>query len=461
VASPLRARWLARLAAVATAAFALTGASPAHQAAQATEAPAEPRPNILIIVTDDQRTGTMRVMRKTGHWFIKGGRRYPHAFVTTPLCCPSRTSILTGMFAHNHRIHTNVSRAFPHDLTLQRYLSEAGYQTAIVGKLVNGWTVRRDPPYFQRWATTGGSPGYFDAKFNINGTVEEVPGYATTFMARKSVSLLHQFEQDDSRPWFLYVAPFAPHAPSTPEAKYAGAAVPPWSANPAVFESDRSDKPPWVRRKSVPLDSVNRIRVQQLRTLMSVDDLVGNVFRELGSLDERRDTLAIFLSDNGEMWGEHGLLTKRYPYTHSIKVPLFLRWPGHIEGASVDQRKATNVDLAPTIVAATGVVPLAPMDGKSLLDTWSRPRLFTEYWRTADHKSIPPWDSIRTAHVHYVQYYDADRARIIFREFYRLDSDPWELHNLLHDGDPSNNPPTRWLRRLIRHYKTCSGLTCP
>jgi arylsulfatase A-like enzyme len=453
---------LLRLVAVSSVAVVLTGSSPGSPgAAEDAHAQSGTRPNVLIIVTDDQRARTMRVMPKTRRWFARGGRRYPHAFVTTPLCCPSRTSILTGLFAHNHGVHTNGSRIVPHDLTLQRYLSDAGYQTAIVGKLVNGWSLKSTPPYFDRWATTDGSPGYFDVTFNLDGTVKQIPGYGTTFMTRRSVSLLRDFEVDDSRPWFLYIAPYAPHAPSTPQAKYADASVPRWRPNPAVFESDRSDKPLWVRRKSVSLRGVSRRRADQLRTLMSVDDLVGSVFRELGSLGERRDTLAIFLSDNGNMWGEHGLLTKRYPYTDSIKVPLYLRWPGHIAPGSVDLRTATNVDLAPTVAGATGVTPLTPMDGKSLLESWARPRLFTEYWRDVNVKGIPPWDSIRTAQVHYIQYYDAERARVIYREYYRLDRDPWELRNLLHDGDPSNNPSTRWLRDLIRQYNACSGTTCP
>jgi arylsulfatase A-like enzyme len=459
--SPFAARWL-RLVAVASVAFVVAGSSPDSRAAlDDAQAQSRARPNVLIIVTDDQRAGTISVMPKTRRWFVHGGRRYPHAFVTTPLCCPSRTSILTGLFAHNHGVHTNGIGTVPHHLMLQRYLSDAGYQTAIVGKLVNGWAVKRTPPYFDRWATTDGSPGYFDVVFNLNGTVKQIPGYGTTLVARRSVSLLQHFEADDSRPWFLYIAPYAPHRPSTPQPNYAEASVPRWRPNPAVYESDRSDKPSWVRRQSVSLSGVNRKRADQVRTLMSVDDLVGSVFRELGSLDERRNTLAVFLSDNGNMWGEHGLLTKRYPYSDSIKIPLYLRWPGHVAPGSVDRRRVTNVDLAPTVAAATGVTPLTPMDGKSLLDSWTRPRLFTEYWRTADHKSIPPWDSIRTARVHYIQYYDADRTRVIYREYYRLDSDPWELRNLLHDGDPSNDPRTRWLRDLIRQYRSCSGATCP
>lgn len=450
-----------RLFTLASVAFLACSSPGAPAALENSVAPALTPPNILIIVTDDQRAGTMRVMPETRRWFARGGRRYPHAFVTTPLCCPSRTSILTGRFAHNHGVHWNASWGVPHRRMLQRYLSGAGYHTAIVGKFLNGWGIRQNPPYFDRWATTDGSPGYYDVEFNLNGAVKRIPGYATSFMARKSVSLLDHFERDDSRPWFLYIAAYAPHRPSIPEPRFVNATVPRWSLNKAAFELDLGDKPPWVKKEQTSLGATERRRADQLRTLMSVDELVGDVFRELGALGERRDTLAIFLSDNGMMWREHGLLGKRYPYTYSVKVPLFLRWPGHVEPGSSDSRTVTNVDLAPTISDVTGFVPDTPMDGKSLFDRWSRPHLFTEYWRTRDHMAIPGWDSIRTAHVHYTQYYGPTRPSVIYREYYRLDSDPWELRNLLHDGDPSNNPPTRWLRELIRQYRSCSGTTCP
>jgi hypothetical protein len=121
-------------------------------------------------------------------------------------------------------------------------------------------------------------------------------------------------------------------------------------------------------------------RDKMLRTLMSADDMVGKVFDELHALKERRDTLAIFLSDNGYAWGEHGIRGKWRPYTESIRVPLAMRWPGHFEPGSIDTGIATNVDLAPTIMAAAGLSPTAPMDGISLLQPGTRQRLFSEFW---------------------------------------------------------------------------------
>lgn len=418
-------------------------------------------PNVLVILTDDQRAGTMGVMPKTLRLFGRQGRAFPRAFVTTPLCCPSRASILTGRFAHNHGIKNNGTSALAHDTTLQRYLSDAGYQTALIGKYLNAWRLKRAPPFFHRWALMQNNSQYYDTWFNVDGTMRLVSEYVTTFMTRKSVSLLRDFEQSDDQPWFLYISTRAPHGPATPAPRYASAPVPPWVVNPAVRETDRSDKPQWVRMRAVALDRLRELRADQLRTQMSVDDLVARVFDELTTLGEKRRTLAVFMSDNGFMWGEHGVVSKRYPYTDSIKIPLHLRWPGHVSAGSTDRRFVTNIDIAPTILSAAGIAPTIAMDGRSLLEDWDRRHLFTEYWRDINSKEIPNWDSIRTKRVHYIRYYDDDRSRVIFREYYRLKDDPWELRNLFRDGIATNNPGTDWLNRLIRRYRSCVGATCP
>ena len=418
-------------------------------------------PNVLVILTDDQRAGTVGVMPKTHRLFSGQGRTFPRGFVTTPLCCPSRASILTGRFVHNHGVKNNGTSALAHDTTLQRYLSEAGYQTGMIGKYLNAWRLKRRPPYFDRWSLIGNGSQYYDTWFNVDGTMRLISDYVTSFMTRKAISYLRAFERSDDRPWFLYVSARAPHEPAIPEPRYAGAPVPPWVVNPAVREEDRSDKPQWVRMRTVSLDWLRRLRADQLRTLMSADDLVARVFGELTALGEKRRTLAVFMSDNGFMWGEHGVVSKRYPYTDSIKIPLYLRWPGHVPAGSADRRVATNVDIAPTILSATGIAPSIPMDGRSLLDGWRRRHLFTEYWRDIDHTEIPGWESIRTKRVHYIRYYNDDRSRVIYREYYSLRNDPWELRNLLADGIATNNPDTAWLNRLIKRYRACVGDACP
>jgi arylsulfatase A-like enzyme len=199
----------------------------------------------------------------------------------------------------------------------------------------------------------------------------------------------------------------------------------------------------------------------QLRTLMSVDDLVGRVARTLGSLGERRQTVAFFLSDNGFLWGEHGLTRKGQPYTPSISIPLLMRWPGHVAAGSRDSRLAATVDLAPTILEAAGVAPLSPMDGRSLLQPSTREHLFTEYWQTRQARSLPGWSSIRTPQMQYVEYYNDDRSDVIFREYYWLDRDPWQLTNVLRDGNRANNPRTGPLHTLLEAYRACAGPSCP
>jgi arylsulfatase A-like enzyme len=436
----------------------ITGALGGVLVAPASQAATRP-PNVLIILTDDQRVGTLGVMPRTVQFFRNRGRMFTRGFVTTPLCCPSRSSIFTGLYAHNHGVLTNGEHSLPQSVTLQRYLHDAGYRTAIVGKYLNGWPLERNPPYFDRWALGGGST-YRDPVFNVNGSVRTIRGYTTNIVASKAVQSLKAFEATDSRPWFLYLAPKAPHLPSTPAPEYALAPVLEWVKNPAVLESDRRDKPPWVQDSQVSRSLVAATRADMLRTLMSVDDRVGRVSRTLGTLGERRGTIAFFLSDNGFMWGEHGLTRKGHPYTHSIKVPLLLRWPGHVASGSRDGRFAANIDLAPTILDAAGITPLAPMDGRSLLRAWSRRHLFTEMFRPGDDKAAG-WASVRTKRMQYVEYYDDTRSRVVFREYYRLDRDPWQLKNLLRDGNPANNPDTAWLHRLLRIYRACGGSNCP
>jgi arylsulfatase A-like enzyme len=420
-------------------------------------------PNILVIVTDDQRAGTLGVMPATRRIFLQQGRAFRSNFVTTPLCCPSRASILTGLFAHNHGILTNGMANLPQDLTMQRYLHDAGYKTAIIGKYLNSWPLDRDPPYFDRWALVRPRHGYWNGEFNVNGQIRTLPGYVTDVLAARSVQALRAFNRSDPQPWFVYIAPTAPHAPAIPVHKYADAQIPHWRPSPAVLERDRSDKPPWVRTQSASLAWARDFRARQLRTLMSVDDLVARLFRELRLLREQRRTVAIFLSDNGVFWGEHGLDGKRAPYTEAVSVPMALRWPGHLEGGTTDRRNATNVDVAPTMLAAAGLVPSSPMDGRSLLDSWTRPVVFTEHWsfREGFRERFRNWKAVRTSRTQYIEYYNDDFSRIIFREYYRLTRDPWELRNLLHDGIRANSPDMTRLHRWIRRYGSCSGTSCP
>jgi arylsulfatase A-like enzyme len=433
-------------------------------------------PNVLIIVTDDQRArDTLSVMPETRRLFARSGTRYSNAFAATPLCCPSRATILTGRYAHNTRVRTNNQATKLDPATMfPRLLRAAGYQTALAGKFLNGWPAARRPPHFDRYAMVLGSDDYINPRINVGGSVRRRSGYTTTLVRRYSLRFLRRFERRDDRPWLLYVAPNAPHSPFVPERKYADVSIPSWSGNPSVLERDRRDKPPFVRRLNYTLQEGRDVRSGQLRTLMSVDDMVGRIFESLGALDERRDTLAIFVSDNGFLWADHGTGgdggtagQKRLPYTASVKVPLLIRWPARVAQDVTSARLTGTVDIAPTILDAAGVTPdpaLPPLDGRSLLQPTVRDRVVLEYWRLANGP-FKTWASTRTRTFQYTEYYGKDRRTVVFREYYDLSRDPWQLRNLLRDGDPLNNPNVGAMAAQLAADRRCRGIqgirACP
>jgi arylsulfatase A-like enzyme len=435
---------------------ALTGAGPAA---------ANGRPNVLLIMTDDQRAdGTMEVMPLTRQWFEDGGVRFSRAYATTPLCCPSRASIVSGRYTHNHGVRTNDdANVLDQRFTIQAYLKAAGYRTGLFGKYFNAWNFFQNPPSFDDWGIT--TAGYTPIRLNVNGTVTTTTQYATSYVRDNAVRFIEEAENQDATPWFLNLWTTAPHSPYTPDTAYQSASVPPFSPTPANSETDKRDKPPHVQAENVDMAAVEADRANQLRTLMSVDDMVQTVFQTLEATGETSDTLAIFVSDNGFMWGEHGMRAKGDPYDPSVRIPLYVRWPGHVVAGATDSRLVANLDVAPTIADAVGgIAPPVPMDGRSVLDTMqSRTRLLMEHEGLLTEEGAGHgWAALRTATSHYIEYYDAsDRQRIVHREYYDLVADPFELENLLADGSTANDPPTAALSAQLAADRDCTGASCP
>ncbi len=418
-------------------------------------------PNVLIIVTDDQRgPETLAFHPRIRHWIADAGAKFNRGFVSIPSCCPSRGSILTGRYAHSHGIrHQGDQANLDHATTIEAYLHDAGYATGIVGKFLNQWILQHRPPHFDRSAIT--ASGYENAWFNVDGAGRRV-GYSTTFIGDRAVTYLNEFQaNDDEQPWFLYLTPTAPHKPFDPEAQYEDAPVRPWPGTPATMETDRSDKPPSVRARNIPQEEANAERVQQIRTLLSVDDMVDQVFNRLVALDELDNTLVFYLSDNGYLWGEQRLRGKFVPYTNSIKIPFLMRWTGQVPAGVTDNRWALGLDVAPTVFDAVGINPDPAVDGISLLGSARHHHLFTEYWQDdANIRGIPTWASIRTRSYQYVEYYN-EAGAVTFREYYDQINDRFQLVNLLNDGDPSNNPDITAISRQLRDDRTCEGDECP
>jgi arylsulfatase A-like enzyme len=406
-------------AAVLAAAFAALGVMLSPSRASVDEPPAQ-RPNVLLIITDDQRDGdaSMRVMPQTTHLFGDEGTEFSNAYVTTPLCCPSRASIFTGQYVHNHRVVNNHRDLSHPERTWQRHLDEAGYETALYGKYLNSWMDRKPSvpiPYFdESWQ------GYSEQH-------DKNPVDSEEFLAGRAIGFLERAQDDDSRPWAMVISTRSPHAPyAYPDRFHRD--VGRFRPRPSVRD-DLSDKPRYVRQtarkrrrqiRTAPRRHKARwIYTGQLRELLAVDEMVDRVFERMRSLDEDEDTLAIFVSDNGHFWGEHSLPSKQFPYREAVEVPLYVRWPGRVAAGEIDRRLVANIDLAPTIMGAAGVAPEYRADGRSLLDPgWRRRWLLLE-------GPGRRWQSYLRRHKQYIRWATG------FREYYDLRRDRFQEHNAL------------------------------
>lgn len=414
----------------------------ASRAAAATgTSAAAARPNILVILTDDQPLHTEWATPHTVDWLVNGGVEFPQGHVATPLCAPSRSSIFSGRYARHHGVRDNSS---PYNLdqstTVQRSLQQAGYRTGLFGKYLNAWHNTDNPPHFEEWLLSA-PVVYNDGTYNDNGTVRTVPGYSTTVIRDRALQFLDK-AATDHRPWFAFVAPKAPHGPNTPEPKYADTPVPAWNGRPSVPEADRSDKPAYIQDATRTLADGQTVRRQQLRTLLSVDDAVKALHDKLAALGQLDNTLVFYLGDNGYSWSDHGWGAKSVPYVPAVQVPFYVSWPAAGLGSGTkDNRLAANIDIAPTILDAAGIAPNPLHDGQSLLGTAKRDHLLVEWWHRGPGSNPHTWSSYKSATEQYTEYYalhtddngqEVGTGELQFREYYDLTKDPYQLTNLLY-----------------------------
>jgi arylsulfatase A-like enzyme len=438
-------------------------------------------PNILLIVTDDQRAaGTLGVQPTVRSWLRAGGTNFAHAYATTPLCCPSRASIITGLYAHNHGITgdgNNAGKLHAVDaMNVFPSFQAAGYRTGLYGKYLNSWGLREDgtmdpdawrPTGFDDYALLPSVKGWYSdmradgaARWDVNGTITRSPRYSTTFIGDSVQSFIRANDDaNDARPWLAYVAPIAPHAPATPDEVYADVRIPHWRRTPAQEEEGRRDKPSWVRHARPPdVRYVTSLRTRQLRSLMSVDDMVNELRSTLVELGEHQDTIVIYTSDNGLAWGEHGLTGKGTPYVESVHVPLFMRGPG-IGAGEVREDIVALLDLAPTMLTAAGIPFPREFDGHDVFDGRIRRRLLLEI-DSRPSQLVPSWRAVLASRgstapaYEFIRYLSEDGSRLA-NETYDLVHDRWQLSNLSRtQADPPLPHP--WLSELM----TCRGSAC-
>lgn len=429
-------------------------------AAPAAPAAAE-KPNLLVIMTDDQRAqGTMEVMPATRRKIGGQGITFTNAYATTPKCCPSRASFFTGLYEHNHGVISNgEADKLDHRLTVQKLVRKKGYRTAIFGKFLNAWPVEVNPPFFDDWAISNGN--YNKSFWNIGGRTKTKHSYSVDFVAKKAARFIRDADrEDDDQPWLEWVTPYAPHLPSTPPDRYKNAPLPAFPFTPAMQEADVSDKPDFLERAYDHDNMLATMRDDGRRSLMAVDDLVKRLMDQLRKRDEVKNTLVIFASDNGFMLGEHGgVVAKDLPYPGSTGIPMMMRWPGHIRRGRVSDELVANIDVAPTLLKAAHVRPHT--DGRSLLDPTRRQALLLESRGSYNEDRaplLPAFRSVRTPTYRYTEYYRHGTFDLIFREYYDLTTDSWELDNR---ADELSDEQVATLSQQLEDYGTCQRAECP
>jgi N-acetylglucosamine-6-sulfatase len=424
-----------------------------------------PRPNIVFILIDDLRWDELGI---AGHPFIKTpnidrigkeGAMFRNAFMTTPLCSPSRASFLTGQYAHTHGITDNVDRsAASHQLvTFPLLLRQAGYETAFIGK----WHMGNDDtprPGFDRWVSFKGQGTYRDPDINEDGKSLKPSGYITDILNGYAVQFI---KRPHDKPFLIYLAHKAIH----PEVKqnndgsvnladaelfipaerhknlYAGKTIP---RRPNYGRAPQG-KPALLRRiGSLPaLGSATATRDETIlgrqRSLMAIEDGVGEILKSLRETGQLDNTVMVFASDNGYFYGEHGLsVERRLAYEESIRMPLLVRYPKVIKSGTARNEFALNIDLAPTLLELAGVTAPNTMQGRSLVPLLEGKRpgwrnsFLIEYYsdRVFPRVLQMGYRAVRNGRWKYIHYLELEGMD----ELYDLRTDPYELKNLIHEA---------------------------
>jgi arylsulfatase A-like enzyme len=433
-------------------------------------APAKPR-NIIFILADDHRYDFMGFTGKVPGLqtpnldrLAREGAHVRNAFVSTALCSPSRASILTGQYAHTHKVVDNFAPLTPGLKFFPQYLKKAGYKTAFLGKWHMGNTDDAPQPGFDYWLSFKGQGDYYNPTFNINGkqVTYTDSSYTTDLLTDYALKWLSTV--DKSKPFCLYLSHKAVHAGFQPAKRHRDAfrntpiqypetmyltatdSSKVWGPKPAVspdLKVNMADMPSWVKQQRYSWHGVdylyhgtisfNDFYRQYCETLLGVDDSVGRVLAWLEQNGQLDNTMVVYMGDNGFSFGERGLIDKRHMYEESMRVPLLVRCPAVAKPGTKLESVVQNIDLAPTFMAYAGLPKPAQMQGNSFLPLlkgeripW-RDRAFYEYYWEADFPQTPTMFGIRTDRYKYIFNHGVWDAN----ELYDLKNDPQEVNNLI------------------------------
>lgn len=446
-------------------------------------------PNVLFILTDDQRADAvgyhpeplLGIETPNIDRLAREGARFDNMFVGTSLCSPSRASYLSGTYTHTHGVYDNFTD-YPSRLeSFPALLQKAGYETAYIGKWHMGEDDDSIRPGFDYWVTHRGQGKYYDTRFNVDGERKTVAGYYTDRVTDMALDWLAQRGSD--KPFAMVVGHKAPHGPFVPEPRYAHSYDDiPYPYPASAFDLD--DKPEWIRerlptwhgiygplygfREDFPdtspkaVSDFERFIRSYVATINSVDDSVGRLYAALERSGELDNTIIVFASDNGFLFGEHGMIDKRTMHEASIRVPLAVRYPAKIPAGTVVEQQVMNIDLAPSLMDLTLGASMPSAQGLSwvgLLEGESQPwrsAWLYEYNYETQFPYTPNVRGIRQGDWKYVAYPPGDGSPLKhLEELYNLAEDPAESSNLVRD--PAYAPRLEQMRTALADLLVSTG----
>lgn len=444
--------------------------------------PAARKRNIIFILTDDHRYDAMgflggQTWLRTPNMdrLAREGAHLKNAFVTTSLCSPSRASILTGRYAHAHKIVDNQTAIPKGTQFFAQYLQQAGYKTAFMGKWHMGGESDAPQAGFDKWISFKGQGSYYPSPNGLNIDGKHVPqkGYITDELTDFATEWIEQ--QSKAQPYFLYLSHKAVHGDFMPAKRHEGTFkdkkfVPPPTMSPDG--GDARNRPRWAQNQrnswhgvdypyhtGMDIETYYRMYAE---TLLAVDESLGRILRLLEQRGELDSTLILYMGDNGFAFGEHGLIDKRTAYEESMRVPMLARCPDLFAGGRTLTQVVANIDIMPTVLETAGTPVPSGIDGRSFLPLlqgrtipW-RDSLLYEYFWEHNYPQTPTMHALRTDRFKYIRYHgiwDLD-------ELYDIQKDPRETQNLI--ADPAFADTVKQMNaRLFQILEETGGMSIP